>query len=171
MGGLAGMDTIITYYFYLTFDKSITDLCIGTDEFMDDIFPCTWVAYNRSGVIMIENGWITLDGIQIRRLSEFNPSNAGMSMEYRNNNSNNVFSMEPGRTLFMSMRLCNEAELCTNKSMGSVIITSSNTDLETSLDGQAITISVTGAGNGRKKRAVGTCSGLNILTPNSKFYL
>jgi hypothetical protein len=48
-------------------------MCIGTDEEKEDIFPCTWVGHNVSGTIMIDTGWLTINGIQVRRVSEFNP--------------------------------------------------------------------------------------------------
>ena len=143
-------------------------MCFGTDEEKDDIFPCTWVAYNVSGTIMVEDGWIKINGMNIRRLSELNPvQDPDMSESDRLSSANNAFNMEPGRTVFMMMRLCNAAMRCLNKTMGSVIITNANTDLETSLNGLAITISVTPSSSRRKKRAVG--DDLVIVTPSSKY--
>ena len=142
------------------------DLCIGTDEEKDDIFPCTWVGHNISGTIMIDDGWLTINGMQVRRLSEFNPIQPNVSEAERLSDSNNVFRMEPGRTLFMMTRICNDAMLCTNKTLGSIIILDNNSELKTSLDGSAITISVAGGSSGRKKRAVG--DDLVIETPSSK---
>jgi len=116
---------------------------------------------------MIDNGWLTINGIQVRRLSEFNPVQSNLSDAERLSDSNNVFQMEPGRTLFIMMRVCNDAVLCTNKTLGSVIIMDNSTKLETSLNGEAIRIRYTpGGGAGRKKRAVG--DNLVIETPSSK---
>ncbi|VDI51286.1 Hypothetical predicted protein [Mytilus galloprovincialis] len=154
--------------FTLSHDETVNryDLCCGTDEGKDDIFPCTWVGYNVSGTIMIEDGWVKVNGENMRRLSELNPvQDPDMSDADRLSSDNNAFNMEPGRTIFMMMRLCNEAMKCVNKTMGSVIITNANTDLETSLNGMAITISVNSGSRRRKKRAVG--DDLVIVTPSN----
>ncbi|XP_052081925.1 uncharacterized protein LOC127719726 isoform X2 [Mytilus californianus] len=154
--------------FTLSHDDSVNryDLCFGTDEEKDDIFPCTWVGYNVSGTIMVEDGWVKINGMNIRRLSELNPvQNTSLSESDRLSSANNAFNMEPGRTVFMMMRLCNAAMRCTNKTMGSVIITNANTDLETSLNGLAITITVTPGSGRRRKRAVG--DDLIIVTPSN----
>ncbi|CAG2210833.1 unnamed protein product [Mytilus edulis] len=154
--------------FSLSHDEAVNryDLCCGTDEEKEDIFPCTWVGYNVSGTIMIEDGYVRINGVNIRRLSELNPvQNTSLSEADRLSSANNVFNMEPGRTVFMMMRLCNAAMRCVNKTMGSVIITNANTDLETSLNGLAITISVTPGSGRRKKRAVG--DDLVIVTPSN----
>lgn len=142
-------------------------MCIGTDEEKEDIFPCTWVGHNVSGTIMIDTGWLTINGIQVRRVSEFNPVQPNISDAERLADNNNVFQMEPGRTLFMTMRVCNDAVLCTNKTLGSVIIMDNSTKLETSINAEAIRMIYTpGGGSGRKKRAVG--DNLVIETPSSK---
>ncbi|XP_076085507.1 uncharacterized protein LOC143056307 [Mytilus galloprovincialis] len=154
--------------FSLSHDEAVNryDLCCGTDEEKEDIFPCTWVGYNISGTVMIEDGYVRINGVNIRRLSELNPvQNTSLSEADRLSSANNVFNMEPGRTVFMMMRLCNAAMRCVNKTMGSVIITNANTDLETSLNGLAITISVTPGSGRRKKRAVG--DDLVIVTPSN----
>ena len=116
---------------------------------------------------MIDNGWLTINGMKVRRLSEFNPVQPNISNAERLADSNNVFQMEPGRTLFIMIRICNDAVLCTNKTLGSVIIMDNTTKLETSLNGEALTIRYTPrGGSGRKKRAVG--DNLVIETPSSK---
>ncbi|XP_076085326.1 uncharacterized protein LOC143056125 [Mytilus galloprovincialis] len=154
--------------FTLSHDDSVNryDLCCGTDEGKEDIFPCTWVGYNVSGTVMIDDGYVKINGVNIRPLSELNRvQNTSLSGADRLSSANNVFKMEPGRTVFLMMRLCNAAMRCFNKTMGSVIITNANTDLETSLNGLAITISVSSSSGRRKKRAVR--DDLVIVTPSN----
>jgi hypothetical protein len=64
-----------------------------------------------------------------------NPHAREYELRPRDDNNNvtdsNVFHMEPGRTLFMTMRVCNDAMLCTNKSLGSITMTDKKAVLET----------------------------------------
>lgn len=134
-------------------------MCVGTSEDNDDVFPCVWVGYNMSGSAMINNGWLYINGIKIRPLSEYRPQNGNAS-----DNSSNVFHMEPGRTLFLTMRVCNDAMLCANKSLGTVTITDNKALLQSSTNGESIEIvhSFTTKST-RKKRGADV---LAITTPN-----
>ncbi|XP_063408918.1 uncharacterized protein LOC134692399 [Mytilus trossulus] len=131
----------IGFTFTVSEDKSINkyDLCIGTDMNKDDIFPCAWVGYNISGSASIKDGYLLIDDIRVRPLSELKNTFWNVSEE-QTQNKTSVFHMEPGRTLFLTMRVCNEAELCTNKSLGSVLITNTESIIKRSDHGEAIHI-------------------------------
>ncbi|CAG2215374.1 unnamed protein product [Mytilus edulis] len=73
--------------------------------------------------------------------------------------------MEPGRTLFMTMRVCNEAMLCSNKSLGSVTITNNKTKLQMSEHGESIRVDYDGFSSRRKKRDI---SKLSVTTPDAE---
>ncbi|VDI71255.1 Hypothetical predicted protein, partial [Mytilus galloprovincialis] len=131
----------IGFTFTVSEDKTINkyDLCIGTDKNKDDIFPCAWVGYNISGSASIKDGYLLIDDIRVRPLSELQNRFWNVS-EDQTQNKTSVFHMEPGRTLFLTMRVCNEAELCTNKSLGSVLITNTESIIKRSNHGEAIHI-------------------------------
>ncbi|CAG2204566.1 unnamed protein product [Mytilus edulis] len=148
----------IGFTFTVSEDKSINkyDLCIGTDKNKDDIFPCVWVGYNVSGSASIKDGYLLIDNIRVRPLSELQNRFWNVS-EDQTQNKTSVFHMEPGRTLFLTMRVCNEAELCTNKSIGSVLITNTESILKRSDHGESIEIvDNIATGSIRRKRSVET---------------
>ena len=71
--------------------------------------------------------------------------------------------MEPGRTLFTTMRICNEAEVCVEKFITTVTVTDEGSQLESSTGGEAITASLSDAKK-RKKRAASSRS-VSFTTP------
>ncbi|XP_052082972.1 uncharacterized protein LOC127720424 [Mytilus californianus] len=145
--------TTIGFTFTVSEDKSVKryEICIGTDKYLDNIFPCTWVGYNTSGSASIKDGYLYIDDIKLRPLSELKTKVWNISYESTENKTS-VFHMEPGRTLFMTMRVCNEAVLCTNKSIGSVLITNTETVLKTSEHGESIEIIQSVATNSTRKK-------------------
>ncbi|CAG2247498.1 unnamed protein product [Mytilus edulis] len=145
--------TTIGFTFTVSEDKSVKryDMCIGTDKYLDNIFPCTWVGYNTSGSASIKDGYLYIDNIKLRPLSELKTKVWNISYESTENKTS-AFHMEPGRALFMTMRVCNEAVLCTNKSIGSVLITNTETVLKTSEKGESIEIIQSVATNSTRKK-------------------
>ncbi|CAG2187681.1 unnamed protein product [Mytilus edulis] len=143
-------------------DKSVIkyDMCIGSSENKDDILPCQWIGLNESGSAMIKDGYLYINGYKTRPLSV---------MQIQNNSSNSsvdmseTFHMEPGRTLFMTMRVCNEAMLCSNKSIGSVSITNNKTKLKTSVHGESVRIDYDISTCRREKRDTPV---LSVTTPD-----
>uniref|UniRef100_K1PPK2 Protocadherin Fat 4 n=1 Tax=Magallana gigas TaxID=29159 RepID=K1PPK2_MAGGI len=133
------------------------DLCVGSEEETDDIIPCTWVGYNMSGSAEIKDGALWINGVEVRKLSDLKPY-----QDYTNTNSSasNGFTMPVGQQMFVTMRLCNKAMLCTNKSLGVVVITNSDSVVATSTNGSAIEekLSITS-----RKRAAAE---LDIQTPS-----
>ena len=81
----------------------------------------------------------------------------------QSDSTSDTFHMEPGRTLFITMRACNDAELCNNKSLGSVTMMDGKAVMETSVGGEAIEMEYDMSGR-RKKRSTG--DSLVIITPN-----
>lgn len=141
-------------------------MCIGTDKYLDNIFPCTWVGYNTSGSASIKDGYLYIDDIKLRPLSELKTRVWNISYESKENRTS-AFHMEPGRALFMTMRVCNEAVLCTNKSIGSVLITNTETVLKTSEHGESIEIiQSVNTNTTRKKRDTDV---IVVTTPEGKF--
>lgn len=136
----------------------VLDLCVGSDENTDDILPCTWVGYNMSGSASIKDGALWINGKEVRKLSELNPM-------YDNSSVDIGFRMPVGKQMFITMRLCNEAMLCSNKSLGVVVITNSQSLVATSPNGTSIreTLSLTS-----RKRST---AGLDIITPNGEYLL
>ncbi|XP_071123199.1 uncharacterized protein [Mytilus edulis] len=154
--------TSIGMTFTASEDESVFkyDMCIGSAENIDDILPCQWVGINASGSAMIKDGYLYINGFKARPLSV---------MQIQNNSINSsvdmseTFHMEPGRTLFMTMRVCNEAMLCSNKSLGSVTITNNKTKLQTSEHGESIRVDYDGFSSRRKKRDIPK---LSVTTPD-----
>lgn len=136
----------------------VLDLCAGSDENTDDILPCTWVGYNMSGSASIKDGALWINGKEVRKLSELNPM-------YDNSSVDIGFRMPVGKQMFITMRLCNEAMLCSNKSLGVVVITNSQSLVATSPNGTSVreTLSMT-----FRKRST---AGLDIITPNGEYIL
>eukprot|EP00105_Crassostrea_gigas_P044580 XP_019928728.1 PREDICTED: uncharacterized protein LOC109620535 [Crassostrea gigas] len=110
-----------------------------------------------SGSAEIKDGALWINGVEIRKLSDLKPY-----QDYTNTNSSasNGFTMPVGQQMFVTMRLCNEAMLCTNKSLGVVVITNSDSVVATSTNGSAIEekLSITS-----RKRAAAE---LDIETPS-----
>ena len=138
-------------------------MCVGSKNLTEDIIPCTWVGYNISGSAEIKDGALWVNGMEIRKLSELRPvqdySNGTNSSSSSGSNKDN-FRMPIGQQMFVTMRLCNEAMLCTNKSLGVVVITNSDSVVATSTNGSAIEekLSITS-----RKRAAAE---LDIQTPS-----
>lgn len=108
-----------------------------------------------SGSASIKNGALWINGKEVRKLSELNPM-------HDNSSKAEGFKMPVGKQMFVTMRLCNEAMLCTNKSLGVVVITNSQSVVATSTNGTAIKEKL--ALSARKRSA----AELDITTPSGK---
>lgn len=108
-----------------------------------------------SGSASIKNGALWINGNEVRKLSELNPM-------HDNSSKGEGFKMPVGKQMFVTMRLCNEAMLCTNKSLGVVVITNSQSVVATSTNGTAIKEKL--ALSTRKRSA----AELDITTPSGK---
>ncbi|KAK3609657.1 hypothetical protein CHS0354_035942 [Potamilus streckersoni] len=142
------------------------DLCAGsgdTDETREDIVPCIWVATNQSGEAAIVDGYVAINGIKVYRISELVPTNNFSDPKYASSEGN-VFHMEPGRTMFVYIRICNYAMRCTYQLSGIVVIESDGSQLFTSKNGTEITAEVS-LPSSRKKRA-SSFNELTITTPS-----
>ncbi|XP_048250793.1 uncharacterized protein LOC124111176 [Haliotis rufescens] len=143
-------------------DESVRryDFCVGSSETsIDNIFPCTWVGYNMSGTVTVKDGFLKVDDIIVRKLSEYRPD----YNDTVNHTDSTAFTMPPGTEMFIFMKLCNEAELCTKKLLGSSVVETDKSTLATSTNGSSITASVGGSGSTRKKRATGD---VTVQTPD-----
>ncbi|KAK6174798.1 hypothetical protein SNE40_013376 [Patella caerulea] len=136
------------------------DFCVGSSEDVcDDIFPCTWVGYNVSGEVAIKDGYLQVDGVKVGPIGTFKSQYNGTDPD----NASSTFKMEPGRTMFLCMKMCNEARRCTTRVMGSSVIVDSNSKMATSTNGESVSVSLGSSTTGRKKRAV---SGVSVTTPS-----
>jgi hypothetical protein len=156
--------TIIHVY---TFKLTHLDFCVGSsDVIIDDIFPCTWVGYNISGEVKIKNGQLLVNDIAHRNISELKQMSENEAENAKHLASGSKFNMEPGRTLFVHMKICNEAMRCKTRLLGSVVITNDNTQMITSTTGKAIRVEIPLLGAGRRrKRQTNT---LSVDTPDGK---
>lgn len=113
-----------------------------------------------SGSAEIKDGALWINGVEVRKLSDLKPY-----QDYTNINSSasNGFTMPVGQQMFVTMRLCNKAMLCTDKSLGVVVITNSDSVVATSTNGSAIEekLSITS-----RKRAAAE---LDIQTPSGEY--
>ncbi|VDI50948.1 Hypothetical predicted protein, partial [Mytilus galloprovincialis] len=130
-------------------DKRVTryDICIGTSEHNDDIFPCTYISVNMSGTVLIKNGSIYMNEYKLYDLHELRKD--------QSSSSSNTFHMEPGRTLFITLRACNDAYLCSNKSLGTVTMMDDKAVMKTSVGGEPLEVEYDMSSNKRKRRSVG----------------
>lgn len=155
---------IIANYHHLLI---IVDLCVGSKNLTEDIIPCTWVGYNISGSAEIKDGALWVNGMEIRKLSELRPvqdySNGTNSSSSSGSNKDN-FRMPIGQQMFVTMRLCNKAMLCTNRSLAVIIIKNSASKVGVSTNGTAIEEKLTLVS---RKRAA---KELDIKTPSGKYY-
>ena len=149
------IETIFDCHLFVKLFIIFVDICIGSSEYHDDIFPCTWVSVNMSGTVMIKEGAIYMNEYKLYELHELRKD--------QSDSTSDTFHMEPGRTLFITMRACNEAKLCSNKSLGSVTMMDGKAVMETSVGGEAIEMEYDMSGR-RKKRSTG--DSLVIITPN-----
>ncbi|XP_048258679.1 uncharacterized protein LOC124137747 [Haliotis rufescens] len=141
-------------------DESIRryDFCVGSSEAsISDIFPCTWVGYNTSGTVTVTDGYLKVNGVAIYTLSQFKPD-YNVSV---NTTDKSAFTMAPGTEMFIFMKMCNEAQLCTTKLLGSTVVETDMSTMATSSDGSAVTVDV--GDGGRRKRDV---SGVTVSTPD-----
>ncbi|KAL5015119.1 hypothetical protein ScPMuIL_009389 [Solemya velum] len=141
------------------------EVCVGSSEaHLEDIFQCTWVGYNVSGYMEIKNGNLLINGTVIHRLSELKPPDFNTTTNDTKLDENNVFLMEVGRTLFIKMKLCNEADLCLIREVADVVITGDQTAMATSENGTKVDVTVNlPDGADRRKRATHS---LTVETPD-----
>ncbi|XP_048258717.1 uncharacterized protein LOC124137708 isoform X1 [Haliotis rufescens] len=142
-------------------DESVRryDFCVGSSEAnISDIFPCTWVGYNTSGTVTVADGYLKLNGRNIYMLSQYKP---GYNASIPGTTDKSAFTMAPGTEMFIFMKMCNEAQLCTTKLLGSTLVETDKSTIATSSDGSAVNVDV--GGGARRKRDV---SGVTVSTPD-----
>ncbi|WAR05119.1 hypothetical protein MAR_020488, partial [Mya arenaria] len=118
------------------------NFCVGSSkDIPDDVVPCIWVAINSSGIAEIKNGHIYVNGEHYYKLSELQAfSKAHYTLKDNVNKSQDNFLMEPGRTVFLFMRMCNKAQICSFKLSNSVIVKGNESTLTTSKGGNETSV-------------------------------
>ncbi|XP_067658325.1 uncharacterized protein [Haliotis asinina] len=147
----------------ISMDPSIKryDFCVGSSTSVpDDIFPCTWVGYNQSGTVTIEDGYLKINGEKVQKLNQYRPD----ASDWINNPFDKTrFTMAPGTEMFIFMKMCNEAGRCTAKLIGSSFVETKSTHLAvTGPNGLPISIQMDGTISLRRKRAA---SKVSVETP------
>ena len=132
-------------------------------ESIEDIVPCIVCSLNTSGEAKIEDGYFKIDDIQIYKVSEIKALSTDGSYNPDNDtDSSDAFVMEPGRTMFVNMKLCNKAKICNTKFVNSVVVTNENSKLVTSTDGEKLELAV-GPPVKRRKREL---PAITVQTPS-----
>lgn len=121
------------------------------------------MALNESGSAEVKTGsglWI--NGQQVQQLSDLRIGESSGS-----SSSGNLFHMPVGKVMFIYLRLCSEAMLCSNLTAGCIVITNNKSRFGVSTAGEAIYWEIT-ITTRRKKRAIvpGT---IRIQTPSGMF--
>lgn len=120
---------------------------------------------------------LTLNTDTVRPLSEFNLNqNTSLSEAERLSDENNIFRLEPGRTVFMMLQVCNKAELCSRKQLGTVLIINDQSVLYTMTDSihhLAFTVLPDGPAPSRRKKRdtdhVHDCE-IDVKAPDANTY-
>ncbi|XP_052803271.1 uncharacterized protein LOC128233573 isoform X2 [Mya arenaria] len=142
------------------------DFCVGSSKMTpDDIVPCVWVAVNTSGMVEIKDGHIYIDRVQYFKLSALQAySKAHYTVKKNSNNSENIFHMEPGRTVFLFMRICNKALICSYKLTNSVIVKGNDSALAISKNGTGMSVTL-GQSSARKQKRGSEYKMINATFP------
>ncbi|CAC5409205.1 unnamed protein product [Mytilus coruscus] len=143
----------IGFSFSLSEDEAVTryDICLGSSKINDDIFPCTYISVNMSGTVLIKNGSIYMNEYKLYDLHELRKD--------QSSTSSNTFHMD--QELCLS---CNDAYLCSNKSLGTVTMMDDKAVMKTSVGGEALEVEYDMTANRRKRRSLGDT--LIIITPD-----
>ncbi|XP_041378093.1 uncharacterized protein LOC121390363 [Gigantopelta aegis] len=136
------------------------DICVGSSPtFSQDVLPCVLVALDIAGTAEIKDGWLWVSGTQFRKLNNYRPGNTENQPTSRAS-----FRMPPGSVLYIYMQICNAANACDTKLVGTKQVTSESTEIQTCVGGRPIEVVLnTGTGVGRRRRAVN--AGIKIVTP------
>jgi hypothetical protein len=118
------------------------------------------VGLNESGSAEVRTGNLWINGQSIRQLSELRIGESTIS-----NSSGKLFRMPVGKVMFLNLRLCSEAMLCSNLTAGCIVITNAKSIIRTSVSGEAISQDISTTTR-RKKRSIGN---INIETPSGMF--
>ncbi|XP_052806219.1 uncharacterized protein LOC128235437 [Mya arenaria] len=142
------------------------DFCVGSSKVTpDDIVPCVWVAVNTSGIVEIKEGHIYIDIVQYFNLSALQAySEAHYTVNENNNTSEDIFRMEPGRTVFIFMRICNKAQICSFKLTNSVIVKGNDSSLAISKNGTAMSV-ILGQSSAKNQKRSSVYSIINATFP------
>ena len=137
----------------------MTDFCLGsTNEKREDIFKCLWVGYNASGEVKIENGNLLYNGQKMYDLNELKEDSSASP-------TGGAFNMEPGRVIYVSIRIANVAKKYAFKPIGTVTIVSSAANFAGVSDGKsAISLTTTSDSNQKRKKRAGPIT-LQLVTP------
>ena len=118
----------------------LSDICVGSSpDFSQDILPCIPVAMNTAGTAEIKDGWLWVSGTKFQKLNNYRQGNTEDLPTSRS-----AFHMAPGSVLFISMQLCNKANACSPKLVGSQHVISEATEIRSAQGGQSIQLNSNG---------------------------
>ncbi|XP_071798137.1 uncharacterized protein [Asterias amurensis] len=149
-------------------DESIShyEYCVSSSaELLDDIVPCMVVGTNASGSVAIRDGMIIVtadDRQEVYNLTDFQaPREDIADMTSRQDAK---FNMEPGKSLYSWMKMCNSALLCQTLSAGTTTILGEDDLLMTSSNGTDLILTSPQGSLTRRKRALDNHFKLSIAT-------
>lgn len=141
-----------------------TSVCVDEKPWDDDVFPFTLVGIAEAGVIKIKDGAVYLNDKKLADLCKYLKPKKTTNYTQAITKTNCLFNMEIGRTIFMCMKLCNQADMCTMMECGSVtFVKDGKCTISSSKNGKAISVNIIKSST---KRAVDSVA--EIQTPDGK---
>ncbi|XP_033105583.1 uncharacterized protein LOC117107873 isoform X2 [Anneissia japonica] len=111
--------------------------CVGSSvDKADDIIPCITMSNDGGASVEIYDGQIFIDGEVYSGISDFRTPNEDGTIP-----GNNRLFLEPGKCIFTTLSICNEAYTCVNRTLNSTNILGDEDTIISSDDGSDFKIS------------------------------
>ncbi|XP_072049468.1 uncharacterized protein [Amphiura filiformis] len=136
-------------------DDSVSryDYCVGSSEDIeDDIVQCMTVGVNSSGSVAIKDGRVIVTSGN--DMAERSISDVMVPDENGTVIAGSRFNMEPGKCLHTKLKVCNDADICTVKTAGTITVIEDGDELMTSSGGEDLKID-TSVARRRRRQAAG----------------
>ncbi|XP_070560578.1 uncharacterized protein [Ptychodera flava] len=109
---------------------------IGSSPGAEDIFSKIQVGYNTSGAVEIKDGIVYIGDEPIVNVSGVREPSEDVEI------TENRFHMEPGRTMFSKITVCNKAHKCNDMSTSVITIARNGDSLSSHVNGSGVEISL-----------------------------
>ncbi|XP_033121447.1 uncharacterized protein LOC117120538 [Anneissia japonica] len=111
--------------------------CVGSSvDKADDIIPCITTSMDGGGTVEVYDGYIFIDGKIYSNVSDFRTPNEDGTIP-----GNNKLFLEPGKCVFTTLSICNEAHVCVNRTLNSTNILGYEDIIISSDDGKDFSLS------------------------------
>ncbi|XP_071960608.1 uncharacterized protein [Antedon mediterranea] len=120
-------------------DPSVAEYryCVGSSpDKADDIIPCITVSNDGGGTVEIYDGKVYINDVEYSDVSDFRTPDENGTMP-----GNNKLLLEPGKCVFTTLSICNEAHTCVNKTVNTTNILGPDDIIISSDDGNGISFS------------------------------